>query len=287
MGISVIVPSYNTPQEFIDNLYNSLLTQTFNEYEVLIIDDYSTLKPDYSIPDTRFNIIYQPYHSGPAKCRNIGVQLAKNDILFFTDSDCELAPETLEVVYKNIQENDITAGNTITKVKTFLGKTIAYLGFPGGGIIGFDQVWKVDRLGFTRSFSSCNVAMKKKIFYSIGPFDTTFPVPGGEDTVFASHAIQAGYKIRYLPNQVVYHVERNSLKAFIQWQITRGRGNYHIKKRLGRVNPFFKLRLWSFKNSIFKSEIYFVPFVLILIILSVFFQIKGYRIEKRRNEKRP
>lgn len=284
MGISIIVPSYNTPQKYINNLYKSLLNQTFNEYEVFIIDDHSFFKPDYFIQDKRFNIIYQSYHSGPASCRNKGVQMAQNDILFFTDSDCELAPDTLEVIYKNIQRNDITAGNTVTKVETFFGKVVAYLGFPGGGIIGFDRVWKVDRLGFTTSFSSCNVAMKKEIFYSIGPFDTTFSVPGGEDTVFANRAIQAGYKIKYLPNQIVYHVERNNLKAFIQWQITRGRGNYYIKKRLGRVNPLLKLRLWSFKNSILKSEIYSVPFVIGLIIISIIFQIFGYWIEMRRNE---
>lgn len=284
MGITVIVPSYNTPREYLDNLYHSLLRQTFTEYEVIIIDDHSTLKPDPFFKDNRFEIIHKSYNSGPAECRNIGAQLARHDILFFTDSDCELAAETLEVVSKSIADHDITTGNTITKTKTCFGKAVAFLGFPGGGIIGFDRVWRVDQQGFTESFSSCNVAIKKKIFQRLGQYDTTFPVPGGEDIVFAKNAINAGYKIKYMPNQVIFHVERGDIKGFIRWQITRGRGNYHIKRKLGKIGDFFKLRLWSFKNSISKSGIAYAPIVLLLIPSSIILQTIGYWLEKRKNK---
>jgi glycosyltransferase involved in cell wall biosynthesis len=284
MGISVIVPSYNTPREYLENLYRSLLRQTWNDYEVFMIDDHSTFRHYDCFKDSRFKIIYKPFNSGPADCRNIGAQLARHDVLFFTDSDCELSPETLEVISKGMVDHDITTGNTITKIETCFGKAVAFLGFPGGGIIGFDQVWRVDKQGFAESFSSCNVAMKKEIFHSVGAYDTTFSVPGGEDTVFARRAITAGYKIRYMPNQIVFHVERGDLKGFIRWQITRGRGNYHIKKKLGKIRNFFKLRFWSFKNSLLKSGIGYAPAVLFLIASSIVFQGIGYWLENRKRK---
>lgn len=284
MGITVIVPSYNTPFKNLENLYLSLLKQTIDDFEVLVIDDNSSFNHYDILTDKRFRIIYKKYNSGPAECRNIGVTHAKHNIIFLTDSDCELAPDTLERVIENMEGNYIIAGNTITKVKTFFGKAVALLGFPGGGIVGFDNVWKVDNHGFTDSMSSCNVAMKKEVFRAVGEFDITFPVPGGEDIVFAKMAIKKGFKIKYSHDQIVYHAERSGLKEFISWQITRGRGNYHIKKKLGNISGFFKLRLWSFKNSLFKSGLYYAPIVFFLIIFSIFFQIKGYWLEKRKSE---
>jgi hypothetical protein len=61
-------------------------------------------------------------------------------------------------------------------------------------------------------------------------FDSSFPVPGGEDTVFTKKIISQNLKMHFNKKQIVFHIERGDLKSFIKWQITRGRGSYHIKK---------------------------------------------------------
>lgn len=283
MKLSVIVPSYNTPKEYMEVLYRSLLNQAFSgEFEVVIVDDCSTVKNYDMITDPRFRIVFNEKNSGPAFSRNHGAREAKGEILFFTDSDCEVAEGTLQHVADSCRKYECIMGNTITKTKTWFGKCVAYLGFPGGGNIGFHNVWKVTD-GYTDSISSCNLAIKRDLFLKLGGFDTTFPVPGGEDTWFAKNMVQKGHYIKYQENQVVYHVERGDYKGFLRWQITRGRGNYHIKRKLGKVTGFFKLRLWSFKNSIVKSGFY-APIVIYLIFISVLYQMIGLKQEKKRSE---
>ena len=281
--ISVIIPSYNTPEKYIETLYNSLLNQSVSDFEVIIVDDCSKEIHYDIINDPRFSVIYSDKNCGPAKCRNTGAEKALSKKLFFTDSDCSLPEDTLKEAVSGLEKDEIIMGDTVTKTKTIFGKAVAFLGFPGGGNIGFENVWRVDNEGFTDSISSCNLAITKKAFERFGKFDTTFPVPGGEDTYFAKKTIAQNGKIRYNKKQIVFHVERSSHNSFLKWQITRGRGNYHIKKKLGSVGNFYKLRLWSFKNSLIKSGIYF-PIVAYLIAVSFIWQKRGYHIEKKNTK---
>ncbi len=284
MKVSVIVPSYNTSEEHLSVLYQSLLNQTFQEFEVIIVDDCSQFDHYQILQDSRFRVERMPQNGGPAKCRNHGAKLSESEYLFFTDSDCELAPQTLSQVMKGLEQENVIMGNTITKAKTFFGTCVAYLGFPGGGILGFDKVWKVDEKGYTDSISSCNLAIRKGFFDEMERFNTTFPVPGGEDTYFSKKIVAKSEKIWYNKEQIVYHVERGDLGGFLRWQITRGRGNYHIKKNLGSVGGFYKLRLWSFWNSL-KASTWRFPVVGMLILLSVIYQSKGYKIEAKNQER--
>jgi GT2 family glycosyltransferase len=284
MGISVVIPSYNPPPEHLAALYGSLLTQTCADFEVVVVDDGSE-HADYGLfQDVRFRVLREP-HRGPASCRNIGAAAARYGALFFTDTDCELDPGALQCAVVGLARDGAVAGNTITRVKTFLGKAIALLGFPGGGILGFDRVWRVDSEGHARSFSSCNVAFRKSLFEAMGGFNETFPVAGGEDTVLARKLVEAGHRIRYQPGQIVYHVDKRDLRGFLRWQLTRGRGNYYIKQHVPEVGGYLRLRVWTFKNSLVQAgPLYALP-VLALITISVCCQIIGFQQEKMRQRR--
>lgn len=280
--ISVVIPSYNPRPDHLETLYRSLLAQSHGNFEAIIVDDAST-QADYShITDPRFRILRQPANRGPAACRNAGAEAASTPYVFFTDTDCELGTETLAEAVRCVSSEAIAMGNTITRVRTPFGKAVALLGFPGGGIIGFDNVWRVDDAGYTASFSSCNLAFQKAVFESLGRFNETFPVPGGEDTVLARKAIEAGHRIKYVPSQVVYHVQKDTLRDFIRWQVIRGRGNYHIKRHVASVEGYLKLRVWTFKNSFTKAGFLYAPWVFLLLVLSVSCQILGFYVEKRQ-----
>ena len=175
-------------------------------------------------------------------------------------------------------------GDTITKTETRFGRAVALLGFPGGGCIGFHNVWRVSAAGYASSFSSCNVAFRKELFEEMGGFEEGFPVAGGEDTVLARRLRESGKRLRYLPRQLVCHVERKDLAGFIQWQITRGRGNYYIKKHVPEVGSYLRMRLWTFRNSFLAAGLRDAPLVFGLLCLSVYCQLYGYRLEKRRVE---
>lgn len=286
--VSVVIPSYNPNPGLLRELYDSLLLQSSGDFEVIFVDDASSDASAYAcIQDKRFRILYQGRNHGPAACRNRGARAAESAFLFFTDTDCALDPDALKHVVDNLHGGAILMGNTITRVETPFGRAVALLGFPGGGILGFDKVWRVDGEGYTNSFSSCALAFRKVVFEALGGFDESFPVAGGEDTVLARQAVLAGCRIRYVPALRVFHVEKGDLRGFLRWQLTRGRGNYHIKKRVGKVGGYLRLRLWTFKNSLRAAgPRYFLP-VGILILLSMGFQLAGMLFEAHRVKHHP
>lgn len=285
--ISVIVPSYCPPREHLAALYRALLAQTHTDFECVIIDDGSPDTSAYSLlEDARFRVVYREKNAGPAVCRNAGAAAARHALLFFTDTDCEPHPDCLARAVASLERDEIAAGDTVTKAETVFGRAVALLGFPGGGAIGFHNVWRVDADGYTRSFSSCNLAFRREAFEALGRFNETFPVAGGEDTVLARHAVETGRRIRYDRDMIVYHVERTGLRSFLRWQWTRGRGNYYIKGHVPEVGGYLRLRVWTFGNSFRAAGPLYAPLVFVLLVLSVTWQVLGMRAEARTARER-
>ncbi|MFN8377849.1 MAG: glycosyltransferase [Anaerolineae bacterium] len=96
--VSVIIPTYNRAELLIEAL-NSVLAQTFQDFEILIIDDGSTddtkvnLEP--YLADSRIRYIYQT-NGGPANARNRGIDEAQGEFIALLDSDDLWLPEKLE-----------------------------------------------------------------------------------------------------------------------------------------------------------------------------------------------
>lgn len=108
---SIIMPTYN--RAFcIENAINSLLKQTYQNYELIIIDDGSSdnteelLKEKYYqyFENNKFEYI-KHNHIGVSAARNFGLNIAKNDWIAYLDTDNELKPNYLEefayAIYKN------------------------------------------------------------------------------------------------------------------------------------------------------------------------------------------
>lgn len=89
--ISVIMPVYNTQESFLREAVESILHQTFTEFEFLIIDDCSTdpniQKTLKSYNDPRIRLLQTEQNSGAAAARNLGLREAKGKYIAFIDSD--------------------------------------------------------------------------------------------------------------------------------------------------------------------------------------------------------
>lgn len=88
--ISIIIPVYNT-EKYIEECINSLLNQSLKEIEIICINDGSTdnslnLLKDFEQKDPRI-IVISKENSGPANARNIGLNSASADYIYFMDSD--------------------------------------------------------------------------------------------------------------------------------------------------------------------------------------------------------
>ena len=106
--ISIIIPVYNS-SSFIDISIEHILNQTFQEFEVILVDDGSTddsgdICEKYALIDPRFKVVHKQ-NEGVSKARNAGIEEASADYICFCDSDDYYHPQFLEILYKTIVES--------------------------------------------------------------------------------------------------------------------------------------------------------------------------------------
>jgi glycosyltransferase involved in cell wall biosynthesis len=100
--ISIILPVYNG-QQYLHACLDSILCQTFNNYEVIIVDDGSTdqsgiICDEYGKIDSRFSVLHVS-NGGVSAARNIGINSSKGKYITFVDCDDSLNPEYLNRLY--------------------------------------------------------------------------------------------------------------------------------------------------------------------------------------------
>ena len=125
--VSVIMPTYNTPVEMLSEAVNSILEQTFMDFEFIIIDDCSTdTSVQYleTIQDERVKIIRNQQNMGITKSLNIGLSLARGRYIARMDSDDISLPERFEkqLAFMEANPDVIVCG---TWVQTFGDATYA------------------------------------------------------------------------------------------------------------------------------------------------------------------
>lgn len=111
--ISVIMPVYNV-ENFVKRAFDSMIHQTYQNIEILVIDDgsidgTSKICDDYAKKDSRIHIVKQK-NAGAAAARNHGMRLAKGEYILFMDSDDTMHPKTIEILYQMVTENKVNLG---------------------------------------------------------------------------------------------------------------------------------------------------------------------------------
>jgi len=226
--VSVIIPTLG--RETLYPLIDNLLKQkaTFS-YEIIIIPQ---VKLDESkLKDKKIKVFYEQLGKGFAYYRNVGIKRSKGDIIAFIDDD-EMPKDHqwLNNITRPIREGKekvVTAGVKIKLGQGYLTDSISFLGFPGGGAIGFRTMWSVDKNNYTRHLCSGNLAIKKSILKKVRNF-TNKMKNGNEDVNLADKLISKKIAIKYLEEATVYHIARKGLISFIKWNYLRGKsaGDY-------------------------------------------------------------
>lgn len=103
---SIVIPTYNA-EAFIKATLESIFSQTYQDFECIVVDDGSTdttanIIKSYS--DARLRYHYIENSGGPARPRNIGLQLAAGEFIFLFDADDVMHPEKLEISIDAFQQ---------------------------------------------------------------------------------------------------------------------------------------------------------------------------------------
>ncbi|MEG1684450.1 MAG: glycosyltransferase [Bacteroides sp.] len=230
MFYSVIVPVYNRPDE-VDELLDSLTKQTYRNFEVIIVEDGSSI-PCKEITDNyvgRLDIKYfaKP-NSGPGQTRNYGAERSKGDYFIILDSDCILPIDYFTAIEEELKANPADAFGGPDRAHdsfTPMQKAINYAMtsfFTTGGIRGGRK--KMDKF-YPRSF---NMGIKSSVYQQLEGFSK---MRFGEDIDFSIRIFKGGYACRLFPEAWVYHKRRTDLKKFFKQVHNSGIARINLYKK--------------------------------------------------------
>ncbi|MBE7145201.1 glycosyltransferase family 2 protein [Bacillus paranthracis] len=190
MQLSIIVPTYNASR-FIEETIHSVLNQSFQDWELIIIDDCSTDNTvqklnEFRKIDQRIRVKVLDENSGAAIARNTGISMASGRYIAFLDSDDLWVPRKLEKQLNFMKENNVAFSFTGYEIITESGektgkiihvpKKIDYQGLLKNTIIGCltvmidtQQVGKIQMPNLrTRQDTATWLSILKKGFEAYG-----------------------------------------------------------------------------------------------------------------------
>jgi glycosyltransferase involved in cell wall biosynthesis len=213
MRYSILIPVYNRPDE-VDELLRSLTRQRFTDFEVIVVEDGSSIPCAEVVRsyDDSLNVHYYfKSNSGPGQTRNYAAEHSTGDYLIILDSDTIIPDNYLEVVERELQANPVDAFGGPDRAHpsfTTIQKAISYSMtsfFTTGGIRGGKK--KLDKF-YPRSF---NMGVRREVYLALGGFSD---MRYGEDIDFSIRIFAGGYTCRLFPDAWVYHKRRTDFGQF-------------------------------------------------------------------------
>jgi glycosyltransferase involved in cell wall biosynthesis len=211
--ISVIIPAFNAAN-FIAETIDSVFRQTFQDFEVVVVNDGS--------PDTReLESALQPFfsrivylaqsNSGTASARNTGIRESRGELIAFLDCDDIWFPQYLESQLSAMRAGDFDMfycdaelfGDTFSRATNFMQRA------PSEGFADFSSIVS----GKCNVITSGTLVSKKRVL-EVGGFDETLPRIGSEDFDLWLRIAKNGAKIGYQRKILLkYRVRPNSLSG--------------------------------------------------------------------------
>lgn len=232
MTFSVIIPVYNRPGE-VRELLESLTHQSYDDFEVLIVEDGSEETCEEIVDRFRSSLklhYFYKENSGQGFSRNYGFERASGDYYVVFDSDCVIPPHYLRTVRDHLEKEPLDAwGGPDRAHRAFsrLQKAISYAmtsPLTTGGIRGNR------RHAGTFHPRSFNMGISAEVFRRTGGYRITRM---GEDIEFSLRIIRSGFRTGLIPEAFVYHKRRGSLGGFFRQAHFFGRARINI----GRFFP--------------------------------------------------
>ena len=204
MKFSVIIPVYNS-EKYLKRCMNSVIKQTYDNWEIIAIDDGSTdnsylILQKYKNNDKKINIVKQNNH-GPGYTRNRGIELSTGDYIVFLDSDDYLEPdyfENLQSVIQNYNSDvifiDVIQENINGKLLKY-EKMSKYKNISKEKLIRYQMTGKLPWGAWRKVVKACLIKENNIIFSN----DLV-----GEEAIFSFLVLHKANKINFL-NKMCYH----------------------------------------------------------------------------------
>ncbi len=249
MKVSVIIPTYNRVH-FLKEAIDSVLSQTYPYFELLIVDDGSEDETEAlvrSYQDKRIRYLFIP-HQGVSKARNVGIKEAKAELIAFLDSDDLWLPRKLEVQVNFFQKRPDALICQTEEIWIRYGRRVnpkKYHKKPSG-------------MMFKESLRRCLISpsavmMRRELFERVGLFDEGMPACEDYDMWLR---VTVRHPVYLLPEPLVIkrggHPDQlsRSIPALDKWRIKA------IVKILNNSTLTPEQRTLALEELVYKTQIY-------------------------------
>ncbi len=214
MKYSVIIPVYNRIDE-VDDLLQSLSLQTKKDFEVIIVEDGSTIPCADTVKKYEGSVDVKYFYKdneGRSIARNYGMERAAGDYFIFFDSDCVIPPEYFARLDDALASRPLdcfggpdAAHDSFSDTQKAINYSMTSF-LTTGGIRG----GKIQLEKFTpRTF---NMGFSRKVYDTVGGFREMF----SEDIDMSTRIKNAGFSIGLVRDAFVYHKRRVDFKKFLR-----------------------------------------------------------------------
>jgi glycosyltransferase involved in cell wall biosynthesis len=231
LGASVIIPSYES-EATVGAMLQSLREQTFRDFETILIDsgqNDEVARIAREFPEVCYR--HSQRRLLPHEARNVGIGLARSDLLVFTDPDVVAGPDWLKKLIASYRSRPGPVAGAVAPLQrkwlqsgTHLAKFDLWL--PGGESRTVPVA------------ASVNFLCSRHLLEQAGGFD------GGEmigDTLLSWDLIRLGQKVHFAPDAIVYHDHRSSFSQLLGERFVRGAD-------FGRLRA--EREKWSFPRTV-------------------------------------
>tara|TARA_Y100001958_G_C21101321_1_gene451188 strand:+ start:99 stop:851 length:753 start_codon:yes stop_codon:yes gene_type:complete len=246
--ISIIIPYYQK-KNYIEKTINSILNQTHENFEILIVDDEQSPESSQKLKelknlDDRIRVISKLKNQGAGYSRNQGIKFAKGTYIAFCDADDLWVPKKLESQIKFMIAMNIDFSFTSYEIVD-----------ENQNIVGFRKA--TDTINFEKLIRSCDIGLstviiKKKIFDNLNIY---FPnIKTKEDYVFWLFLSKNGVKMFGLDEKLSkWRKLSNSLSSSIMQKILDGYRVYRIYLKFSIIKSLYCLFILSI-NFLLKNK---------------------------------
>ena len=271
--VSIVIPNYNG-EEIIDDCIDSILKNNYPNYEIIIIDDFSTDWSCKFIEEKIKNydcikLIKNSRNLGPSECKNIGITTSNSDYIATLDNDTIVDKEWLIELMDVMLTNENISGccsklyihNTEGRILNSCGAYLIDIGY--GLDIGLFELDEGQYEEVQEVIAGCSAASlyRKNTIEKLNGFDGRFFYPQ-EDVDIGLQMNMIGQKFLYVPTSKVTHqlsytmkrsgykrvylTERNRIRSFIK--------NYEIKTMVKLNYKFIKRLVFLYLITLYKEN---------------------------------
>ncbi len=210
---SIIIPAYNataTLRRCLDTVQHQSIDRS--RYEIIVVDDGSndqsaSIATEILKDNSLSNVIKVP-HGGQAAARNAGAQIARGDLILFTDADCAPLPDWIERLASAFEDRQVAgAKGTYCTRQTALVARFVQQEYQDK----YDRMARQVTIDFIDTYSA---AYRRNVFLAHGGFDPSIAID--EDQEFSFRLAAHGQRLIFVPQAIVAHQHAASLLKYVR-----------------------------------------------------------------------